>query len=182
MLIGYVSDERYLALADVLVELEQNGKSVAVTHSTARGGRYAAVEPGSYRAALVNDGFGSKLVDLDLGEHAPYQFRLLSDRLLGYVWPRWSRSGDRAEFRVHSPEPYRLSLWRYGLEREQVRLLGWYDEHGPRATVQLTPDGDYTQSGVGWNRRGYGSPHHTQFATAPEELARKFEPSTQAIQ
>ncbi len=45
MLIGYVSDERYLALADVLVELEQNGKSVAVTRSTARGGIHATVEP-----------------------------------------------------------------------------------------------------------------------------------------
>ena len=174
MLIGYVSDERYLALADVLVELEQNGECVAVTRSTARGGIRATVEPGPYRVTLVKDGFGSKIVDLDIGEHGPYQFRLLSDRLLGYVWPRWSRSGDRAEFRVHSPEPYRLSLWRYGLEREQVRLLGWYDEHGPRATVQLTPDGDYTQSGVGWNRRGYGSPHHTQLATAPEESGLYF--------
>jgi hypothetical protein len=34
--------------------------------------------------------------------------------------------------------------------------------------MQITPDGDYTQTGVGWNRIGYGSPHLTQLALAPE--------------
>jgi hypothetical protein len=78
------------------------------------------------------------------------------------------RTGERSEFRVHAVEPYRLTLWRYGLRREFVKLLGWFDEHGPRATMQITPDGDYTQTGVGWNKRGYGNPHLTQFVTGPE--------------
>ena len=106
---------------------------------------------------------------MTVGGREPFQFRMLSDCILGYVWPRWVKSGERSEFRVHSPEPYRLSLWRYGWKREFVKLLGWFDEHGPRAVMQITPDGDYTQTGVGWNKIGYGSAHHTQFVTGPEK-------------
>lgn len=167
-LIGFVSDERYVALADVVVEFVRAGRTVAVVRSTPRGAIYADLPDGEYRVVLVKPAFGSKSVSLTLPLVAPYSFRLLADSLLGYIWPKWSRTGDRAEFRVHSVEPYRLSLWRYGLSREMIRLLGWFDEHGPRATMQITPDGDYTQTGVTWNRVGYGSPHHTQFSVAPE--------------
>jgi N,N-dimethylformamidase len=170
MRIGYVSDERFVALADVAVEFERHGTSVAVVRSTPRGAIDVDLEPGDYRVTLVKPGFGSKVVDITLKVGALYQFRLLSDRLLGYMWPRWVRSGEQAEFRVHSTTPYRLSLWRYGREQEFVRLLGWFDEHGPLATQQVTPDGDYTQTGVEWNRRGYASsPHHTQLVTAPPQ-------------
>ena len=55
------------------------------------------------------------------------------------------KAGEKSEFRVHSVEPYQLSLWRYGFQKELVRSLGWFDEHGPRATMQITPDGDYTR-------------------------------------
>lgn len=168
MLIGYVSDERYVALPDVALELEREGERVAEVRSTPRGAVYADLPPGEYRVTLAKQGFGSKSVRVEVRPGAPHQFRLLSDRLLGYVWPKWARSGERGEFRVHSPEPYRLSLWRYGLKKEWVRLLGWYDEHGPRATVQVTPDGDYTRAGVAWNREGYGSAHHGQRVAAPE--------------
>jgi hypothetical protein len=58
-------------------------------------------------------------------------------------------------------------MWRYGRTKEFIRTIGWFDEHGPRATVQITPDGDYTQTGVTWNKFGYTSPHHKQFITAP---------------
>ena len=37
MWVGYVSDERYLALADVGVEFERDGQMVAVVKSTPRG-------------------------------------------------------------------------------------------------------------------------------------------------
>jgi hypothetical protein len=168
MLVGYVSDERYVALADVLIEFERAGESVAVVRSTPRGGVYAEIEPGEYRVTLVKDGFGSKSVQMTVTPDEPYQFRLLSDCLLGYVWPRWVQSGERSEFRVHSVEPYRLTLWRYGLKKEFLAMLGWFDEHGPRAVMQVTPDGDYTQTGVEWNKRGYGNPHLTQFVTGPE--------------
>jgi hypothetical protein len=84
------------------------------------------------------------------------------------MWPKWVQSGERSEFRVHATEPYRLSLWRYGLKREFVRLVGWFDEHGPRAVMQITPDGDYTQTGVRWNTIGYPRPNPTQTVTAPD--------------
>ncbi len=168
MLFAYVSDERYVALADVLVDLEQEGELVATCRSTATGALWAEVEPGEYRLSLVRQGFGSKRVEAQLTSQVPLQLRLLSDMLMGYMWPKWVKSGKRAEFRVHSVEAYHLSLWRYGLTKELVRPLGWFDEHGPRAAMQITPDGDYTQTGVNWNQVGYSSPHHTQFAEAPE--------------
>lgn len=167
MLVGYVSDERYVSLADVALEFHREGEMVAVVHSSPRGGVYADLEPGEYRVTLFKEGYGPKSVDLSLGGE-PYQFRLLSNRLLGYAWPKWVKSGERSEFRVHSVEPYRLTLWRYGREPEMIKLYGWFDEHGPLAAMQITPDGDYTQTGVRWNKVGYGSPHHTQMAVAPE--------------
>ena len=123
MLIGYVSDERYVAIPDVLVELRRGGETVAATRSTARGAIYADVPPGPYSVTLAKDGFGFKSVEMEVGGE-PYPFRLLSDCLLGYVWPKWVRSGERGEFRVHSVEPYHLSLWRYGIRKELIRPLG----------------------------------------------------------
>ncbi|MCW5852824.1 MAG: carboxypeptidase regulatory-like domain-containing protein, partial [Anaerolineae bacterium] len=167
MLVGYVSDERYVALPEVLLEFERDGQSVEA-RSRATGSVYADIAPGVYRVTLAKVGYGSKTVEVNVTEGEPYQFRLLSDRLLGYVWPKWVRSGERSEFRVHGVDAYRLSLWRYGLQREFISLLGWFDEHGPRAVMQMTPDGDYTETGVGWNKVGYGNPHITQFVTGPE--------------
>lgn len=166
-LIGWVSDERYVAVPEASIEIQRDGVTVAVTRSTARGAVYADLPPGEYTATLAKAGFGSKSSVFAVGG-PPHQFRLLSDGLLGYVWPRWVRSGERGEFRVHATEPYHLSLWRYGWEKELVRPIGWFDEHGPRATMQITPDGDYTRTGVAWNKLGYTSPHHTQLAAAPE--------------
>jgi N,N-dimethylformamidase len=169
MLIGYVSDERYVALADVLLDFEVDGRSVGEARSTARGAVYVDVPPGHYRVTLLKDGYGSKSVQLEVtAAMPPYHFRLLSDTIYGYMWPKWVKTGEASEFRVHSVEAYRLSLWRYGEKREFVKLLGWLDEHGPRAVMQITPDGDYTQTGMQWNKIGYGSPHHTQLVIAPE--------------
>src|SRR5205085_1118923 len=116
--------------------------------------------PGAYTAYLAREGFGPKRVRVSVGEGEPHHFRLLPDTLLGYAWPKWVRAGERAEFRVHSPAAYRLDLFRYGRQKELVKRLGWFDEHGPRATAQITPDGDYTQAGVEWNKHGYTHPVH----------------------
>jgi N,N-dimethylformamidase beta subunit-like protein len=167
MLLGYVSDERYIALAGVEIELIGPGGSMA-TRSRASGSIYADIEPGHYEVILAKDGYGSKRIAVELLANQPHHFRLLKDDLLGYAWPKWVKSGERSEFRVHSDAAYKIDLWRYGWKKELVRPLGWFDEHGPRATVQITPDGDYTQSGVMWNKFGYTSPHHKQFVTAPE--------------
>ena len=167
MLIGYVSDERYIALTGVDVELIGAQGAVSV-RSTASGAIYADVPPGQYQVTIAKDGYGAKKTTITVGQNAPHQFRLLTDGLLGYAWPKWVQSGDKSEFRVHSDEAYKLSLWRYGWKKELVRKIGWFDEHGPRATVQITPDGDYTQTGVMWNKFGYVNPHHKQYLAAPE--------------
>jgi len=166
MLIGHVSDERYLALANVALLFESES-AIADVRSSANGAVYAGIDPGRYLVSLNHPGFGPKKVEIDVREDQPHQFRLLSDRLLGYAWPKWVRSGEKAEFRVHSAEAYKLSLWRYGQGKTLAQPIGWFDEHGPRATVQITPDGDYTQTGAEWNKHGYASPHHKQFVTAP---------------
>ncbi len=166
MLVGYVSDERYLALADVLLEFEDAVGAVAA-RSSASGAVHADVGPGTYQVTLQKTGYGAKRVRMTIAGK-PYQFRLLSDGLLGYAWPKWVRSGEESEFRVHSLEPYKLELWRYGWQKELVANIGWFDEHGPLATMQITPDGDYTGTGVEWNKVGYGSWQHHQKVTAPE--------------
>jgi hypothetical protein len=168
MLVGYVSSERYVALDNVRVEFQQNGQSVAIATSTPRGAIEAEIAAGEYTATLAKDGYGPKSVTMTVQEGKPYQFRLLSDNLYGYMWPKWVKSGERGEFRVHAVEAYKLSLWRYGLEKEFIRPLGWFDEHGPRSTMQITPDGDYVQTGVQWNKIGYGSPNLSQLVAAPE--------------
>ena len=168
MLIGYVSDEQFVAIPDMAVELiAPTGQRVA-THSTASGAIDVDVTPGEYQVILNKPGYGGKRVTVTINPDQPHQFRLLRDGLLGYVWPKWVRAGETSEFRVHAPEAYKLGLWRYGYEKELIRNLGWYDNHGPRVTVQLLPDGDFTQSGVQWNRIGYGAAWHQQRVTAPK--------------
>jgi hypothetical protein len=166
MLIGHVSDEYYLALADVAVEfIDARGRSFE-TRSRASGAIHLDLPPGDYKVVLQKPGYGAKICRL-ASPAARHQFRLLSDRLIGYAWPKWVRSGQESEFRVHSVEPYKLELWRYGWEPEFVRGLGWHDEHGPRAVMQVTPDGDYTQGGAKFNSVGYVSATHRQYAVAP---------------
>lgn len=166
--IAYVSDENYLALPNVKADFENlESRSVSVAVSSARGAFYLDLPPGHYRVTLARDGYGAKRVECELDSGEPYQFRLLSDCVLGYMWPKWVRSGEASEIRAHSPEQYQLSLWRYGLTKEFVRKLSWFDEHGPRTTIQVTPDGDYSQTGVSWNKIGYPAPHPQQFVEAP---------------
>jgi hypothetical protein len=166
MLIGHVSDEQDVALADVAVELARDGVLAAVTRSTASGAIHADVPPGSYRVTLARDGFGSKHVGVETG--TPRRFRLLRDGLLGFAWPKWTRGGETCELRLHAVEEVRAELWRYGLRKEWVRMLGWYDEHGARAMAQILPDADFTQTGVDWNRHGYTSAGHIPRIVAPE--------------
>ncbi|MDB6121224.1 MAG: hypothetical protein JWQ71_217 [Pedosphaera sp.] len=155
MLIGYVSDENYSALLDVVLEFERDGKSITIARSSPTGAIHADIPHGDYRIIIAKPGFGSKHVQLRIPSDKPCQFRLLSDSLYGYAWPKWVTSGQKSEFRVHSNEPYHLTLWRYGLKKELVKSIGWFDEHGPLANSQTLPDGDFTQTGVGWNRFGF---------------------------
>jgi N,N-dimethylformamidase len=167
-LVAFVSDERYVALPDVILEFEGDAGSFEA-RSRATGAVYIAMPCGKYKVTLQKPGFGAKSVRVEITPAGvPHHFRLLSDALLGYVWPKWVKASEKAEFRVHSVAPYRLSLWRYGFKKVNIRNLGWFDEHGPRATMQITPDGDYSRTGVAWNKFGYTNPALHQYVTAPE--------------
>lgn len=166
-LVGSVSDERDLAIADAAIEFTGAAGSFEA-RSRATGAVYVDLPAGTYEIALQKPGYGPKRGILQVApDHPPTRFRLLSDGLLGYAWPKWVKGGEEGEFRVHSVEPYELALYRLGLVQELVQPLGWYDEHGPRATAQLIPDGDLTQTGVGWNRQGHANPILHQRVRAP---------------
>jgi N,N-dimethylformamidase len=167
MLIGHVSDDRYSALAGVWIEFESGDGGSWETRSRASGAVHADLPPGRYRVTLRQPGYGAKRISLTVPDDMPYAFRLLSDALLGYAWPKCVRAGEQAEFRVHAAEAYDIGLCRYGWEKELVQRIGWFDEHAPRASLQLTPDGDYTQTGVAWNTVGWANPSRSQFVTAP---------------
>ena len=168
-LIGYVSDEMDIALEGVRVELSRGDELVEV-RSTASGQVRANVPAGRCRVVLARHGYGRKTVEVDIGPGVqPHRFRLLSDRLLGYAWPKWARAGDRVELRVHSPGPYTASLWHYGWERRQVRDLGRFESFAPGGDRQVLPDGDFTVGGVAWNHHGRRFPPDDRaFITAPE--------------
>ncbi|MFM8273669.1 MAG: N,N-dimethylformamidase beta subunit family domain-containing protein [Gemmata sp.] len=168
MLIGYVSDERYVALPDAALEFVGADGSSVEARSRASGAVYAELPPGEYKVVIQKPGFGAKFSRVSVPSAGLHHFRLLSDCLLGYAWPKWVRGGERSEFRVHSVEPYKLELWRYGAQPDFVKALGWHDEHGPRAVMQVTPDGDYTRSGCEWNKVGYANSVHSQHVAAPE--------------
>lgn len=168
MLVGYVSDEQFVAIADVSIEFRSRSNSRSwATYSRSSGAVNIAVPPGKYQVTLSKPGFGGKRLELQIPTGKVHQFRLLSDGLLGYAWPKWVKTGERSEFRVHSPEAYHLSLWRYGWLKELNLELGWFDEHGPRANAQIVPDGDFSQTGVEWNKYGYANPTLLQNVTAP---------------
>ena len=168
--IAYVSDENYVALVGAQAEFEslETGE-VFMVQSAPTGALYADVRSGRYRVTLAKEGYGSKWVECQIGSGDPLQFRLLSDSVLGYMWPKWVRAGERSEIRIHSTEQCQLTLWRYGLKKEYTRMVSWFDEHGPRAVAQILPDGDFTQTGVNWNKRGYPTPHPQQFLEAPAQ-------------
>jgi hypothetical protein len=166
--IGYVSDERYVALPDAVLEFIGTTGESWEARSRASGAVNIDLPAGAYRVVIQKPGYGAKFSSITLPGAQPHHFRLLSDGLLGYAWPKWVRSGERSEFRVHSVEPYKLELYRYGSVPEFVEALGWHDEHGPRAVMQITPDGDYTRTGAEWNRVGYAHSVHSQFVAGPQ--------------
>ena len=153
ILLGYVSDESDLALAGVAVEIDQ-GSAHDLSYTGASGAVYSSITTGDCRVTLAKAGYGPKQLTTHFSG-TPLRLRLLSDAPVGYMWPKWIRSGDNAEFRVHATESFRVDLWRYGLDKVPVRELGWFDEHGPRSMTQLLPEGDFTRSGVKWNDVGY---------------------------
>lgn len=154
--LAYVSDEDYVALDGVRLELESLDRAERLLlQSWPSGAVWGNIPDGTYKVTLQKDGYGPKRVTCEFGRAQPYQFRLLRRKLMGYMWPKWVTGGAYSEIKVSSPELFQLSLWRYGGVKEHVRTLSWYDEHGPYSTEQITPDGDYSETGVDWNTVGY---------------------------
>lgn len=158
-ILAYVSEERYVALADAVAEFENlSSGEITVLRSSPRGAFYGDLAEAEYKVTLACVGYGSKIVRTRLGDGAPHQFRLLSNRLTGYMWPKWVQAGDMAEYRIHAVEQYQLTLWRYGLKKDFIEMIAWVDEHGPEANRQVLPDGDFTQTGLRWNSDGFPAP------------------------
>jgi len=157
MLVGFVSDEYYTSIPEVLLEFD-SGTALVQTRSSASGAVLADLAPGDYQVALYKPGFSRKRVAMTARPGQAYQFRLLSTRPCGYTWPKWVRSGERSDVCVSCGEPFEIQLWRYGLRREHVRSIGYWDDHPPGAMLQIVPDGDFTQSGTRWNRHGCAFP------------------------
>ena len=169
MLVGYVSDEMYVAVPGARVEFTGDGTSIEA-HSRASGAVHAEVEAGTYRVYLHKEGYGHKWVDMEVRPDAPYQFRMLSRALSGYAWPKALKSGETSQVRLHSPSNSVVSLWRYGWERELVAELGHFDDEPSGAYRQVLPDGDVTQTGVQWSDHGYSYPEADPrvYVVAPE--------------
>jgi len=169
MIIGYVSDEHYLALADVSVEFMKDEKLVGHTKTFMSGAVESDLPAGNYRMTFGKPGYGSKHVEITLPVNEPIKFRLLSDKLIGYMWPKWSVSGEKSTIRINSAASCRVELFRYGLKKQSHGVVTWLDEHGPRAMIQMLPDDDISQTGVQFSRVGFPNPLMIWRLTAPEE-------------
>ena len=155
MLIGYVSDEQHVAIADAQLEFASGDQSIEV-RSRASGAVHADVPPGRWsrgpgcagvhaqvRGARRCPGHGAAPLPAPLGPAA----RLLLAQV--------GAAGERVELRMHATEPYRASIWRYGWTSDQVADLGRFDSFGPGGDRQVVPDGDFTVDGCRWNENGY---------------------------
>jgi len=170
VLVGYVSDEYFAAIPDVLVEFA-SPDGIVLSRSSASGAVVAdGLVPGTYEVTLAKPGFSAKRTKLSVPTAEVHQFRLLSASPSGYAWPKWVRAGERSELCMNCAEPFSVELWRYGREAEHVRDIGYWDDHPPGAMLQILPDGDFTQTGAQWSRHGYAFPSFDPrtSTTAPE--------------
>src|ERR1700730_17716819 len=115
MLVGFVSDEYYAAVPDVLLDFE-SGDGIARARSSASGAVLADLAPGDYRVTLFKPGFSRKRVAMTVQPGRAYQFRLLSTRPCGYAWPKWVVAGGRAALRLNCAATLAVQLWPYWLE------------------------------------------------------------------
>ena len=102
MLVGYVSDENDCAIAGADIELESDDQSISV-RSTASGAVYADLEPGCYQGVITCSGYGAKRTTVKVMADIPVRFRMLSDGMTGFMWPKWVQAGDCLLYTSPSP-------------------------------------------------------------------------------
>ena len=168
MLVGYVSNERYVALADMLFEFRRDGR-VATAHSTISGTVYADIEPGEYEVVLGGPGHWFKDRAHGGSARPAISVSLIVGRATGlYVAQMRTR---RRTGRIPGARGGRVRTGAVALRRRQRNssaASALLTSTGPRANMQITPDGDYTQTGVQWNKHGYHSKALGQFVEAPQ--------------
>ena len=173
MLIGYVSDEMYVAIADAQIEFSDNDRTQFYTfRSSASGAIVGDLPHGEYEVAISHPAFGAKISKFRSAPGVdPIQFRLMSKKLTGYIWPKWSRTGEKAEIRFSAHEVVDVSLWRLGWDVEKIRDIGRFEPFAPAGDSQTLPDGDVSQLGVSWNHARFQFPPDldARTLTAPEE-------------
>lgn len=173
MVIGFVSDEMFVAIADAQLEFKKIADGTRIeARSSASGAVNIDLPPGEYEVALTHPNFGSKISTVSISRDIqPHQFRLLSKALVGYIWPKWCRSGDVGEIRFSAHEAVEISLWRYGWEKEFIRDIGRFQAFAPSGDSQTLPDGDIAKIGVNWNhdRFDYSPDLEALSVTAPEK-------------
>ena len=128
--LAYVSDEMYVALPAMRgrIGIEETGE-VTVLRSSPRGSilrRLAAAGPISRHADAKRVTSDRRSSSADLRGSEPYQFRLLlGSGIVGYMWPKWVRAGEQAEFRVHAGGAVSAHSVALRIAEEMVRMLGW---------------------------------------------------------
>ena len=173
MVIGFVSDEMFVAIADAQLEFMKKTDGTRIeARSSASGAVNLDLPAGEYEVALAHPNFGSKISTIRVSaDMQPHQFRLLSKALVGYIWPKWSRSGEVGEIRFSAHQAVEISLWRYGWEKEFIRDIGRFAASAPSGDSQTLPDGDVSKIGVKWNheRFDYAPDLEALSVTAPEK-------------
>lgn len=149
MLLGYVSDEYYVAVPNAAFEVIIGDDSCITGNTTASGAIHIEATPGEMTIIVNTTGFAPKRVRAQVDGVNPLNIRLISDRLYGFVWPKWVQAGESAEVLVSSKTPYSAELWSYNSTKEKIANLG-FDSHPIGSTLQNTGNGDYVSEGVDW--------------------------------
>jgi hypothetical protein len=138
MPVACVSDENNAAISDASVEfsdLEFRDPPISVRPSMS--GRIDAdLLPGGNQFVLAARGCPAERTAAAIAD-ALVQFRVPSARPYGFAWPRYAFASDRAGPCMSSPDPYHISLWRYGQGRGLTTDLG-FPQHEVGATSPLS--------------------------------------------
>ena len=73
------------------------------------------------------------------------EIRLLEDQITGYLDRLWSHPGNNMAVRVHAPRPYRATVFRHGLAKTAVAVLGEFEP-----LTQQVPDANFNEQGPDW--------------------------------